>query len=423
MHGPVDDLTVWRQLETGTRVMVGRLAQNAQGVFFSYAPDYFSRFGNLSPFRLHADSRLQKAPRDPHQGLHGIFADSLPDGWGLLLQDRWFRRQGVSLSQVTSMDRLALVGSSGLGALQYTQAFDVDRDQPDTDLGALGLAAQQMYAGEDHTALTALLAVGSSGGARPKAQFYVADDQFEAIHFTQQPGDVGWIVKFTTARTPLAHDEGLCEAAMLTLAAQAHLNPVEWRLLDAPIESGASKWLAVKRFDQTADGVGRLHMASAAGLLDADFRVPSLDYSDLIQCVRKLCQSPGSAQLMYRRALFNLLIRNQDDHAKNISLLQNDAGRWELSPAYDVTYSPHPFDEHATAFQGYGARPPLEVLDALGELAAFPSHTHSRRVVRDLIDVVSNFDVVAKELGVSEPVRQEITASIQAECDYYAARL
>ena len=423
MRARVDELTVWRQLESGKRVSVGRLAQNAQGVFFSYAPEYFSRFGNLSPFRLHADTRLQKAPREPHAGLHGVFSDSLPDGWGLLLQDRWFRRQGVSLNQVTSMDRLALVGAHGLGGLQYTQGFDLSHDQTDENWGSLGLAAQQIYAGEDHQALDALIAVGSSGGARPKAQIYVADDRFETIRLSPQPGDAGWIVKFTTARTPLAHEEGLCEAAMLHLANEANLHPVEWRLLDAPTESGATRWLAVKRFDQTADGAGRFHMASAAGLLDADFRVPSLDYADLIQCVRKLCQSPGSAQLMYRRALFNLLIRNQDDHAKNSSFLQNDAGRWELSPAYDLTYSPHPFDEHATAFQGYGARPPIEVLDALGELAAFPSSKQSRRALHDLIEVVSTFDTVAENLGVSESVRREITEAIQTECDYYAARL
>ena len=423
MRGPVDELTVWRQLETGKRVSVGRLAQNAQGIFFSYTPDYFSRFGNLSPFRLYADARLQKAQKEPHGGLHGVFADSLPDGWGLLLQDRWFRRQGMSLSQITPMDRLALVGANGLGALQYTKALDIHSDEASSELAVLGLAAQKVFAGEDHVRLDQLLQVGSSGGARPKAQIYTSDDHFQSIRLRPEPGDIGWIVKFTTERTQLAHEEGLCEAAMLTLAAEAGLDPVDWRLVDAESQTGATQWLAVRRFDQTADGVGRLHMASAAGLLDVDFRLPSLDYADLIPWVRQLCQSPATAQRMFRRALFNVLIKNQDDHAKNISFLQNDAGRWDLSPAYDLTFSPHPFDEHATAFQGYGARPPVEVIDQLGERAAFPTPKKARAVMRELIEVVIRFEDVAQELGISRRVRDEIRQAIDAQCDYYASRL
>ena len=149
MRKSVVDLAVSRVLESGDPVVVGRLAQSTQGVFFQYAADYLSRFGNLSPFRLKADGRLQRGPREPHQGLHGVFADSLPDGWGLLLQDRWFRRQGVSLNQVTQMDRLALVGVNGLGALQYAEPLNSDRTEGVVELGDLGTAAQQIDAGRN----------------------------------------------------------------------------------------------------------------------------------------------------------------------------------------------------------------------------------------------------------------------------------
>ena len=91
---------------------------------------------------------------------------------------------------------------------------------------------------------------------------------------------------------------------------------VERPLAGAPTTSGASQWLAVKRFDLT--DTGRLHVATASGLLDADFRMPSLDYSDLIQCARELCQSPARGKLMYRRAVFNLLVCIHDDHKKII---------------------------------------------------------------------------------------------------------
>ena len=149
MRNSVVDLSVTRVLGSGDIVSVGRLAQNSQGVFFQYDADYVSRFSNLSPFRLKADTRLQKGPREPHRGLHGVFADSLPDGWGLLLQDRWFRRQGVSLDHVTQMDRLALVGMNGLGALQYTEPLNSDRTEGVVQVGDLGIAAQEIDTGRD----------------------------------------------------------------------------------------------------------------------------------------------------------------------------------------------------------------------------------------------------------------------------------
>ncbi|WP_252151802.1 HipA N-terminal domain-containing protein [Acinetobacter sp. ANC 4862] len=112
---PIQKLSVTRTLTTGELVSAGVLAQNTQGVFFQYDTEYLSRFGNLSPFLLQTSNILQLAPKQPHAGLHGLFADSLPDGWGLLLQDRIFRQQGILPAQITAMDRLAFVGSRGMG--------------------------------------------------------------------------------------------------------------------------------------------------------------------------------------------------------------------------------------------------------------------------------------------------------------------
>ena len=421
MRKSVVDLSVNRVLGSGDIVSVGRLAQNSQGVFFQYDVDYVSRFSNLSPFRLKADTRLQKGPREPHRGLHCVFADSLPDGWGLLLQDRWFRRQGVSLDHVTQMDRLALVGMNGIGALQYAEPLNSDRTEGVVQLGDLGIAAQEIDSGRDSIRLDQLVEVGSAGGARPKAHVYADNHDLRSVRLVPRQGDAGWIVKFTTDRGALRHEEGVCEAAILSLAAEAMLKPVEWTLVGAPSTSGASQWLAVKRFDLTS--TGRLHVATASGLLDADFRMPSLDYSDLIQCARELCQSPARGQLMYRRAVFNLLVCNQDDHAKNHSFLQNDEGRWDLSPAYDLTFSPHPYNKHFTAFHGHGDRPPVEVLERLGERASYASPEKSRAVIRDIIEVVSTFEQVAKDLGVSKPIRTEIAQRLDAQCAHYASQI
>src|SRR5690554_6522320 len=96
---PIRKLTVTRVLATGQAVTVGVLAQNRQGAFFQYAADYLGQYGNLSPFGLKTTTELQLAPKTPHFGLHGVFGDSLPDGWGSLLQDRVFRRHGILPAQ------------------------------------------------------------------------------------------------------------------------------------------------------------------------------------------------------------------------------------------------------------------------------------------------------------------------------------
>ncbi|TMO67435.1 type II toxin-antitoxin system HipA family toxin [Pseudoalteromonas aurantia] len=414
----IQKLNVERTLTTGETVSVGVLAQNRQGVFFQYNENYISRFGNLSPFTLQGDVRLQQAPKEPHQGIHGVFGDSLPDGWGLLLQDRVFRQQGIISAQVTAMDRLALVGQQGMGALSFTPVSELSLDQrSDIDLETLGLEAQTLFdqsvfdyketdelEGSTGQVLATLVAVGSSGGARPKAQIYMPAGDATQCRTYAQPGDEAWLVKFTSKNLALGHEEGLCEAVYLEMADQAKCQPPMWQLIEAPASSGAKAWLALKRFDYlpAQEKAGRLHMHSACGLLDADFRSPSLDYSDLIKASRQLCKSPAAGQLQFRRAMFNLFAANQDDHSKNWGFLQADDGSWQLAPFYDVTFSPHPFNEHATAFAGYGKAPPLKVMQKLAASAGFTNWKKAQQCIQEVVDAISQFRQLAEQHGVSK---------------------
>lgn len=117
---PTQKLTVHRRISDGQLIAVGVLAQNRQDVFFQYDESDLSTYGNLSLITLAADLTVQAAPKSPHLGLHGVFADALPDGWGLLLQDRVFRQHGILPLHLTHMDRLAFVGNSALGALLFS---------------------------------------------------------------------------------------------------------------------------------------------------------------------------------------------------------------------------------------------------------------------------------------------------------------
>lgn len=403
---PTTKLVVQRRLATGNVIDVGVLAQNRQGVYFQYEDSYVNAFGNLSPFSMKFDTNLQAAPQKPHSGLHGAFADSLPDGWGCLLQDRVFRQHNILPAQITAMDRLAFVGDKALGALTFSPVSQLNETSPhENGLAELGINAQQIFDGQTEDILSALIAAGSSGGARPKAQIYVSDDDFSQCRTYEKNGDDAWIVKFTSKNLALGHEEGLCEAAYLELAQRANLNPPQWTLLDAPIQSGANKWLAVKRFDFINNGdkpSGRLHSHSACGLLDADFRMPSLDYDDLIRATRILCKSPAAGQLQFKRAMFNLLACNHDDHSKNWSFIQDDNGNWQPAPFYDVTFSPHPFAEHATSFAGHGKIPPLDALKKLAQSAGFAKWSDAKPIVEETIEVISYFGEVATQLGVNK---------------------
>jgi serine/threonine-protein kinase HipA len=407
---PQQKLQVLRTLSTGRQIPVGVLAQNRQGVFFQYDEAYLQTNSNLSPFHLKHSRELQLAPKNPHTGLHGVFADALPDGWGLLLQDRVFRQHGLLPAQLSAMDRLAFVGHTAIGALAFepVSGYAESADYP-IGLAQLGLQAQALFDGQTEDLLQALVTAGSSGGARPKAQIYFAPGDTRQCRTRPAPGDAAWLVKFTSRNLPLGHEEGLCEAAYLGMAKQASLAPTEWQLLDAPTESGASQWLALKRFDWISHAkkpAGRLHMHSACGLLDADFRSPSLDYETLIKASRVLCKSPAAGQLQFRRAMFNLFACNQDDHSKNWAFLQHDNGTWEPAPFYDVTFSPQPFAEHLTAFAGFGKNPPAKAIQQLANAASFTDWRQAQQAIAEIVEVVATFGEMAKSLGVkAETIR------------------
>lgn len=407
---PIRRLHVSRCLSTGTTVPVGELAQNRDGVFFQYDQDYLREHPSLSPFQMPFDGSMHRAPRDPHEGLHGVFADSLPDGWGRLLMDRVFRRQGVAPSEVTAMDRLSFIGERGVGSLRYAPSSPLAPALAgDTDIWQIGTHAEKLFDGEGEELLAFLAAAGSSGGARPKAHICLPADGANVglARLRPEPGFEPWLVKFTSTSLPLGHEESLCEAAYLTLADQAGIDTPEWRLLYPPdnAPTNAIAWLAQKRFDCTpADG--RLHMHSLCGLLDADFRAPSMDYEDLIRASQALCASPAVGQTQFIRAAFNLFAVNQDDHTRNWSFLQDDAGNWRPSPFYDVTFSPAPYDQHTTAFLGHGNTPPLQAMQRLAAQANYASWPRAREAIEQVVDAVQNWPSVANELGVRPDTRR-----------------
>ena len=401
-------LDVHRVFAAGEHRRAGELAQNRQGAFFQYDADYLGSCPSLSPFRLAFDGSLQRGPLGPHDGLHGVFADSLPDGWGRLLMDRVCRRRGALPSELTTMDRLSYVGNRGLGALQFSPLSPFTPESPtDVDLNELGERARTLFEDDSADVFPELAATGSPGGARPKAVVYLSAGSDSRMSTQPGPGLEPWLVKFTSASLPLGHEESLCEAAYLTLAREAGIDTPEWRLIPTGgrARSSAIASLALKRFDCTPGG-GRLHMLSLCGLLDADFRAPSIDYEDLIKASQVLCESPAVGQSQFVRAVFNLFALNQDDHTRNWAFLQDDDGRWRPSPCYDVTFSPSPYGEHTTAFAGHGATPPLTAMQQLAAQANHASWGRAREVIQEVVDIIQRWPAVAAGLDVRPETRR-----------------
>ena len=195
--------------------------------------------------------------------------------------DRIFRQAEILPSQITAMDRLSFVGDRAMGALSYLPVSSLHQkgDSQDLTIAELGLQAQALFDGQTTEVLQALVNAGSSGGARPKAQLYLkrSDDNYCSTKASE--GSEAHLVKFTSSQLALGHEEGICEASYLSMAKKAGIDVPEWKLLDAPKSSGATKWLALKRFDTCLNkngNEGRFHLHSACGLLDADYRLPSL---------------------------------------------------------------------------------------------------------------------------------------------------
>jgi len=394
-------LIVKRTLSDGRKVRVGVLAENRKGTFFQYDESYLNHHNkSISPFALNPSAILQKAPKEPHYGIHGVFADSLPDGWGLYLMDRVFRLNGQNPKHITALERLAYVGGRCFGALSYEPEISFNEDvNKDIDIITLGKEAVREFEGTESHLIQHLMNAGGSGGARPKINAtMLADGRYSTK--SDAIGDK-LIIKLTSEKFELKHAESLVEYAYMQMARRLDMQVADFKLVDA---GDGLFWLQHKRFECSEHG--RYHMISACGLLDTSFKEPSLDYVDLIKATRLLCNL-GEAKKLVKRALFNYLTVNQDDHSKNFAFLADDKDNWRLAPFYDIVYSPSPYDEHMTAFNGNGVLP-LQALELLAGQAGYSNAKPLKMILDEIYAETRHFKNEALNLGVSKQLATTI---------------
>ena len=376
---------------------VGRLAVREHKIYFEYDSAFIKSGIEISPLRLSLRPGVQGFDHDLFEGLPGVFNDSLPDGWGRLLFDRFIRSQGILPSDITPLDRLAHVGSHALGALVFEPDHSADDTQDDINLDNLASQAQEVLDGTSDDVLAELIALnGSSAGARPKALIGVNEKRDHIIHGVHDlpAGYAPWIVKFPNSEDGL--DAGAIEFVYALMAKEAGITMPDVHLFQA--ERGAG-YFAIKRFDR--DGDKRYHMHTACGLLHSDFRTPSLDYEDLIALTGMLTRDVREVEKLYKQAVFNVLAHNRDDHSKNFSYLMDSQGGWKLSPAYDLTFSSGPRGEQSTMVMGEGKNPDTSHLLKLADEAKIKKD-RALEIIDALKSSLSKWSELAKQYGVSD---------------------
>lgn len=318
---------------------------------FEYHDEWIKDGFSISPFSLPLEKKVFMPKIDPFEGIFGVFADSLPDGWGRLLVDRLMRKNGLEPYTIGNLERLSIVGNSGMGALTYRPVTNVENANDEMTLDEIARECARILNTESDDNLDYLFAKGgSSGGARPKILTRIEDEE--------------WIIKFPSSED--SKNIGKQEYDYALCAMECGIKMEKVKLFPSNYTAG---YFGTKRFDRIFDGEnGKLHMVSAAGLLETSHRIPNLDYDILMRLTMQLTKSMEECEKLYRLMCFNVFAHNRDDHSKNFTYIYEDTEkRWILSPAYDLTYSSSLGGEHATTVNGNGANPGIEDILAIAK--------------------------------------------------------
>ena len=385
------------------RVVVGTLAERDRRIYFEYAPDFIRNRLPISPFKLPVRSELFEHTELEFSKVFGAFNDSLPDGWGLLLMDRVFRKQGLDPARVSVLDRLAYIGKRGMGALTYhPPTADGGDESPIVDLDKVAQQAERILEGSAEELLPSLrVAGGSPGGARPKVIVAVHEDGRAIAGTSDVPEDFRhFLVKFPAVED--FPDVGPVEAAYALMAREAGLDLPHTTLFET---RDGGRYFGIERFDR--DGNLRLHTHTLGGLLHASHRIPSLEYEGFLKATLILTKDRRQVEEAYRRMAFNVLAHNRDDHVKNFSYLMDRTGEWKLAPAYDLVFSRGPGGEHTMAVGGEAERPGENDMIRVAEDCDIDSSRASEIIERVRL-AVGQWSRFARTAGVSTGTSRRI---------------
>jgi serine/threonine-protein kinase HipA len=398
---------------------------------FEYDKDFLKKGLDLSPIMMSLnDARtgdgkfsFSSLNKDTFLGLPGLLADVLPDKFGNSIIDAWLARNGRDSSNFSPVERLCYTGKRGMGALEFSPTVIEKYDESvSVEISELVKLAQEVMnerkelniqlgssAHENADAILDILRVGTSaGGARPKAVIAMNDKGKVMSGQADIPkGYDYWLLKFdgvTDLELGEPRGYGRIEYAYYLMAKDAGIDMTQCKLLE---ENGRAHFMT-KRFDR-ANG-RKQHMQSLCGIAHYDFNMAgAYGYEQAFEVMRKLRLSKAEATEQYRRMLFNIIARNQDDHTKNISFLMSTNGKWKLSPAYDVTYSHNPAgkwtNQHQMSVNGKRDHFTKEELISTGKSISI---SRPKEIINDVIASVDKWLEFAEKAGVKKNISLDI---------------
>lgn len=423
-------VTLW-----GRRIAAVSIAPEARYATFQYDPAFVRSGVQVAPLRMPLRDEpytFPGLPADAFHGLPGVLADSLPDRWGTALVDAWLAAQGRAESSFDVVERLCYVGTRGMGALEFQPAREPPAAAEGADLrfdalvrlAGEVLAQRERFVAElaedpEEEAIREILAIGTSaGGARPKAiiAYNQSTGQVRSGQVDAGEGFTYWLLKFDgvsgSGDHGLADPRGWCavEYAYSVMAGAAAVEMSECRLYE---EHGRRHFMT-RRFDREDDG-RKLHMQTLGALEHVSYNEPgAYSYEQALLLLRRLGLGAGAREQLYRRMVFNVVARNQDDHVKNIAFLMDRSGAWSLAPAYDVTWAWQPgnpwLDSHQMSINGKRENFTVADLRAVARVAGLP-RGRADRILSEVTHAVARWPAIAEDAGLEEEMAERIARS------------
>ncbi len=394
---------------------------------FEFEPSFLRKGINISPYFISSVRpgiiNYSNLDSNTYKGLPGFLSDSLPDDFGNAVIDSWLARMGRTGKSFSPVERLCYAGTRGMGALEFRPALSRKTEKSNNiEIDELVKLASRVLNNretfitktgesdeEKRKALSEIISVGTSaGGQRPKALIAI-NPQTKKIVSGQVKAPKGyeyWLLKFdgvsgNTSRGVISDPEGYgkIEYAYYLMAKECGIEIMKSRLYN---ENGRSHFMT-KRFDRTSSGE-KVHMLSLCGMAHFDYKKAGhYSYEQLFQVMREIRLSHNQAVQMYRRMVFNIIARNQDDHTKNIAFTMDKKGKWTLSPAFDLTYSYNPEGEWTSSHQMTvnGKRDGF-IKEDLIQVGRFISISRPSDIIEEIIETVSQFSNFSDEAGVEK---------------------
>jgi serine/threonine-protein kinase HipA len=401
---------------------------------FQYAPEFVGSGIEVAPLVMPlraAPYEFPALPRETFRGLPGLLADSLPDRFGSALIDAWLASQGRSAETFDSVQRLCYIGTRGMGALEFEPALlGVRSERKQVEIAALVALANRVLdervslsgklpIGEDRPVVEDIIRVGTSaGGARAKAilAWNESTGEFRSGQVPAGQGFGYWLLKFDGVTGNRDRDVldplgfGLIEYAYHRMALAAGVEMSECRLY----REGGRAHFMTKRFDRTETGE-KLHMQSLGALMHFDFNRPdAYSYEQALQVIQRLRLPMHDMEQQFRRAVFNVIARNHDDHVKNIAYLMNKRGLWRLAPAFDIAYSYNPTgawtSRHQMSVNGKRDGFAVDDLVALARAGSI-KRPRALALIEEVDAAVGQWARYAAEVGMDDRTRERIAAA------------